>query len=99
MSNGLWYNKVQKEGSFMLKLPKGNSNFVDIVTKGFVYVDKTKYIEILENSNDRFVHFLRPRRFGKTLFTSMLSCYYDILTKDNFDVYFKDTYIYMNIQQ
>lgn len=94
MSNGLWYNKVQKEGGFMLKLPKGNSNFVDIVTKGFVYVDKTKYIEILENSNDRFVHFLRPRRFGKTLFTSMLSCYYDILTKDNFDVYFKDTYIH-----
>ena len=94
MGNGLWYNKVQKEGGFMLKLPKGNSNFVDIVTKGFVYVDKTKYIEILENSNDRFVHFLRPRRFGKTLFTSMLSCYYDILTKDNFDVYFKDTYIH-----
>ena len=94
MSNGLWYNKVQKEGSFMLKLPKGNSNFVDIVTKGFVYVDKTKYIEMLENGNDKFVHFLRPRRFGKTLFISMLSCYYDILTKDNFDVYFKDTYIH-----
>ena len=49
---------------------------------------------MLENGNDKFVHFLRPRRFGKTLFISMLSCYYDILTKDNFDVYFKDTYIH-----
>ena len=64
--NGLLY-KIQKEGGFMLKLPKGNSNFIDIVTKGFVYVDKTNYIEMLENGNDKFVHFLRPRRFGKTL--------------------------------
>lgn len=37
--------------------------------------------------------FLRPRRFGKTLFTSMLQYYYDINAHDQFDNLFKDTYI------
>ena len=74
--------------------PKGNANFKEIRENGYIYVDKTKYIELLENNNDKSVHMLRPRRFGKSLFTSMLSCYYDIAEKDNFDLIFKNTYIH-----
>lgn len=54
---------------------------------------ETEYIEYLENGNDSYAHFLRPRRFGKTLFTSTLQYYYDISEKDNFERLFKDTYI------
>lgn len=78
----------------MQKLPKGKSDFRELIVNGYVYVDKTNYIEMLENSNDSYVHFLRPRRFGKSLFTSMLGCYYDIALKDEFDELFKDTYIH-----
>ena len=71
-----------------------SNNFKEIRENDYVYVDKTKYIELLENNNDKSVHMLRPRRFGKSLFTSMLSCYYDISEKDNFDLIFKNTYIH-----
>lgn len=74
--------------------PKGNANFRYIRENDYVYVDKTRYIELLEYNNDKSVHMLRPRRFGKSLFTSALSCYYDIAEKDNFDLIFKNTYIY-----
>ena len=40
--------------------------------------------------------YIRPRRFGKTLFTSMMYYYYDINSKEKFDSLFKDTYIYNN---
>ena len=40
--------------------------------------------------------FLRPRKFGKTLFTSTIENYYDILKKDKFNILFKDTYIGKN---
>ena len=71
-----------------------SNNFKEIRENDYVYVDKTRYIELLENNNDKSVHMLRPRRFGKSLFTSMLSCYYDISEKDNFDLIFKNTYIH-----
>lgn len=48
----------------MCKLPKGKSDFRELIKNGYVYIDKTKYIEMLENSNDSYVHFLRPRRFA-----------------------------------
>lgn len=71
-----------------------SDSFKELRENGYIYVDKTKYIELLENNNDKSVHMLRPRRFGKSLFTSTLSCYYDITEKDNFDLIFKNTYIY-----
>ncbi len=37
--------------------------------------------------------FLRPRKFGKTLFTSTLECYYDKNRADKFEKLFGDTYI------
>ena len=42
--------------------------------------------------------YLRPKRFGKTLFTSMISYYYNINSKDIFDDLFKDTYVYNKVK-
>ena len=80
----------------MKKLPKGISNFEELIKGNYYYVDKTEYIEKLENLADKRVMFLRPRKFGKTLFTSMLECYYDINKKDQFDELFNETYIGKN---
>ena len=80
----------------MKKLPKGISNYVDLVEQGYYYVDKTQYIEKLENLADKTIMFLRPRKFGKTLFTSVLENYYDILKKDKFEKLFGETYIGKN---
>ncbi|WLE99167.1 MAG: AAA family ATPase [Candidatus Electrothrix communis] len=70
-----------------MKTPYGESNFKKIITQDFLYIDKTKYIRILEQSGSYNI-LLRPRRFGKTLFLSTLRFYYDILCKDAFDALF-----------
>lgn len=79
----------------MKKIPYGISNFQVLREKNYIYVDKTKYIEILENEAP-YQFFVRPRRFGKSLFLSMLENYYDILKKDNFQSLFGDLYIGQN---
>ncbi len=76
----------------MGKIPYGISNFQELREKKYLYVDKTSYIEILENEAP-YLFFIRPRRFGKSLFLSMLENYYDILKKEKFDVLFSDLYI------
>lgn len=73
-------------------MPNGIADFKDLISQ-YVYIDKTQYIEKLENTGKKTIHFLRPRRFGKTLFTSTLQYYYDINAKEEFDTLFKDTYI------
>ncbi len=80
----------------MRKLPLGISNYEDIVREKRIYVDKTKYIETLEDFPNKTIMFLRPRKFGKTLFTSTLECYYDKNRKDKFEELFKETYIGKN---
>ena len=77
----------------MIKLPNGISDYVRLVEDGYYYVDKTMYIEKLENLSAPYIMFLRPRKFGKTLFTSVLENYYDILKKDKFEKLFSNTYI------
>jgi hypothetical protein len=74
------------------RLPKGVSNFEEIVAGNRYYVDKTHYIPLLEVSDD-FVFFIRPRRFGKSLFISMLQAYYDLANKDSFERLFGNLYI------
>ena len=76
----------------MKKLPIGMSNYEDIVNENRFYIDKTQYIEKLENLEDKTLMFLRPRKFGKTLFTSVLENYYDKLKKDKFEQLFGETY-------
>ena len=80
----------------MKKLPNGISNYEELVEEGYYYVDKTEYIEKLEGLTDKRIMFLRPRKFGKTLFTSVLENYYDIAKKDKFETLFGDTYIGKN---
>ena len=79
----------------MKRIPYGISNYETLITDNYYYVDKTIYLEKLENCA-RTIVYLRPRRFGKTLFTSMMQYYYDINSKDKYDTLFKDTYIYNN---
>lgn len=75
------------------RLPYGISNYKTIALENYIYVDKTPYIEKLENYHSPFIFFLRPRRFGKSLFLSMLQNYYDIYETQKFNILFKDTYI------
>jgi len=80
----------------MKRLPYGISDYEKLITNNYYYVDKTKYIEELENVANPNIMCLRPRKFGKSLFTSVLEYYYDILESDKFDILFKDTYIGSN---
>ncbi|MDR3308926.1 MAG: AAA family ATPase [Tannerella sp.] len=75
------------------KLPYGMSNFETLITDNYVYVDKTRFIELLENEPNRNLFFTRPRKFGKSLFLTMLSCYYDYGMTDKFDRLFGNFYI------
>ncbi len=80
----------------MKKLPYGISNYEELVEDGYYYVDKTRYIEKLENLPEKRIMFLRPRKFGKTLFTSTLENYYDIRKKEKFEKLYGETYIGKN---
>ncbi len=80
----------------MKKLPYGISNYEELVEDGYYYVDKTQYIEKLENLPEKRILFLRPRKFGKTLFTSTLENYYDIKKEDKFEKLYGNTYIGKN---
>ena len=80
----------------MKKLPNGISNYEELVEQNYYYVDKTMYIEKLESLSDKRIMFLRPRKFGKTLFTSTLENYYDILKVNKFENLYGETYIGRN---
>ena len=78
------------------KLPYGNSNFESIRTENYAYVDKTRFIEMLENESNKNQFFIRPRKFGKSLFFSILSNYYDMLRAERFQELFSGLYIGKN---
>ncbi len=75
-------------------VPYGMGNFAGIREKDFAYVDKTQFIEVLEREYIWHPFIVRPRRFGKTLFTNTLLSYYDSACADQFEQNFKGTYIY-----
>ncbi|MEA1917185.1 MAG: AAA family ATPase, partial [Campylobacterota bacterium] len=77
----------------MKKIPYGLADFKYIKQNDYYFVDKTHFIEKLENLNESFLIFLRPRRFGKSLFIAMLEAYYDKYYKKDFEMMFGDTYI------
>lgn len=79
----------------MKRIPYGISNYEWIVESNYYYVDKTMYLEVIENTGD-YLFFIRPRRFGKSLFLAVLQGYYDIQFKENFDELYKDTWIHTN---
>lgn len=77
----------------MKKIPYGLADYKRIKEEGFYFVDKTHFIEKLENLNESYMLFLRPRRFGKSLFLAVLEAYYDKYYAKDFEMLFGDTYI------
>ncbi|MDR3187660.1 MAG: ATP-binding protein [Prevotellaceae bacterium] len=75
------------------RLPYGNSNFGNVITEGYAYVDKTQFIELLENEPNKNQFFIRPRKFGKSLFYSTLYHYYDLNKAADFEKFFGNLYI------
>ena len=77
------------------KIIVGMRSLTEIRESNGIYIDKTRFIDYLENSACTKVPvFLRPRRFGKSLTADMLHCYYDIHEKRRFEKNFKGTWIY-----
>ena len=75
-------------------IPYGISDFNRMRNENFYFVDKTMYLPLIEEMPS-YLFLIRPRRFGKSLFLSMMRTYYDIIQKDNFDKYFGDILIEM----
>ncbi|MCB0061699.1 MAG: AAA family ATPase, partial [Caldilineaceae bacterium] len=68
----------------MLKLPYAIRDFEKLITERFMYFDRTDRIALMENIGYELL-FLRPRRFGKSLWLSTLMNYYDVATADDFE--------------
>lgn len=68
----------------MLKFPYGISDFYQLVTENYFYVDRTAQLRLLEDAGKQLL-FLRPRRFGKSLLLSMLENYYDVAKAGEFE--------------
>ena len=73
-------------------IPYGISDFNRIRNGNFYFVDKTMYLPLIEKMPS-YLFLIRPRRFGKSVFLSMMRTYYDILRQDDFDAYFGDLWI------
>ncbi len=74
------------------RIPYGISDFKQVRQENKYLVDKTMYFERMERAGN-FLFLVRPRRFGKSLFLSMLEAYYDINEKDNFQELFQGMYV------
>lgn len=74
------------------RIPYGMMNFAVIRREDYYYVDKTRFIPMIEQA-DRFFFFIRPRRFGKSLTLNVLQHYYDVHTRDKFNDLFGGLYI------
>ncbi len=70
-----------------MKFPYGIADFEKIVTGDYFYCDRTDRIPLIEDAG-QYLLFIRPRRFGKSLLLSMLSNYYDVAKKDEFESLF-----------
>ena len=68
-------------------LPYGVSDFEAVIGQNQYYVDKTMYLPLLERQPNNLI-FIRPRRFGKSIFLSMLHAYYDCSKKEKFQSLF-----------
>lgn len=74
-------------------LPYGISDFEDLRSKNRYCVDKSMYIPKLETAGD-FLFLIRPRRFGKSIFLSMLKSYYDMASAEKFGELFNGMWIH-----
>ena len=70
-------------------IPYGDADFKRIRLTGSLYVDKTRFLRRLERV--RYAVLIRPRRFGKSCWISLLEHYYDRTRGDAFDTVFGGT--------
>ncbi len=77
------------------QIPYGIADYSLIRRENYYYVDKTSYLAKLQPAG-RFLFFIRPRRFGKSLFLSLMEAYFDVYYKERFEEFFKGTWIYDN---
>ena len=84
--------RERRKRIYRKRIPYGMQNFEDVILEDCYYVDKTPFIEDIEDSN-KYFFYIRPRRFGKSLTLSMLEHYYDINKKDKFESLFGGLYI------
>ena len=71
------------------RIPYAVANYEKLIKENYHFVDKTRFIRELEEY--QVPVFLRPRRFGKSLWCSLLECYYDVNRADRFDELFGNT--------
>ncbi len=83
------------QGKMPLEIPSGIGSYEELRDRNCYYVDKSGYLRDIERAGV-YLFFIRPRRFGKTLFISMMETYYDVNKKEQFEYYFKGTAIYEN---
>ena len=74
------------------QVPYGVADFATVIEQNLYYVDKTMFIPKLEKQ-PRNLFFIRPRRFGKSIFLSMLYSYYDCTQSHKFQSLFGNLWI------
>ncbi|MEO0044405.1 MAG: hypothetical protein RL329_3853, partial [Bacteroidota bacterium] len=77
----------------MIKLPYGRADFGPMMRDKCYYIDRTSFLEQLEVHAPVYVLFLRPRRFGKSLWISILEHYYDVNKTADFQFLFGHLHI------
>ena len=73
------------------RIPYGEADFKRIRVNSWLYVDKTRFVHALEE--ERYTFFIRPRRFGKSCWISLLNYYYDRTRADDFEAVFGGTHL------
>ena len=74
------------------RVPYGVADFAQVIEQNQYYVDKTMFIPELEKQPSN-LFFIRPRRFGKSIFLSMLYSYYDCAQSHKFQSLFGNLWI------
>ena len=74
-------------------IPYGVASFEQLRKENAYYVDKTMYLPMIEEAS-KYLSLVRPRRFGKSVFVSMMRAYYDIARAGSFDALFEGLWIH-----
>ncbi|WP_207148772.1 AAA family ATPase [Lamprobacter modestohalophilus] len=70
-----------------IEFPYGLADYRALIKERYLYIDRTDRIPLIEQAGRQLI-LLRPRRFGKTLWLSLLENYYDLARADEFDELF-----------
>lgn len=73
-------------------IPYGVSDFSRLIDQDYYYVDKTHFLPQIEEIAN-YIFLIRPRRFGKSVFLTMMRAYYDISQRGRFEERFGNLWI------